>query len=179
MSEDIHRGEQGSPDPFRRVDRDEAVALAVAFGVASVPWTYAFVAAIHLPLWPSFVAAASFFSAGGGLSGLVRGYAGNLAGIVYAVATIAVVAVVGGGPFALSIAVGTFMLLAGLHALVPELSFTPAAFFGYATLFGVHASGATAFGLSGLGGEAVAAIVAMLLGAAIGLTVERSASNLV
>lgn len=154
---------------------NETWALAVAFGLASVPWTYTFVAGLHLPLWPSFVASASFFAAGGGLRGLVRSYLGNLAGILYAVATIAVVAAVGGGPVALSLVVGAFMLLASLHALVPGLDFAPAAFFGYATAFGVHSAGATAFGLTGPAGEGTAAVVAMLLGAAIGLSIERIA----
>lgn len=169
--------EAASSPPDRVWEWNETWALAVAFGLASVPWTYAFVAGLHLPLWPSFVASASFFAAGGGLAGLVRGYLGNLAGIGYAVATLAVVGVVGGGPVALSLVVGAFMLVASLHAFVPRLDFAPAAFFGYATLFGVHAAGAEAFGLPGLGGEAAAAVVAMLLGACIGLAVERSAET--
>ena len=139
---------------------------------------HAFVAGLHLPLWPSFVASASFFAAGGGLDGLVRGYFGNLAGIGYAVATILVTGAVGGGPVTLSFVVGAFMLLAGLHAFVPRLDFTPGAFFGYATMFGVHAAGAGAFGLTGLAGEGTAAVVAMLLGACIGLAVERTAGEL-
>ena len=156
---------------------NETWALAVAFGLASVPWTYAFVVGLHLPLWPSFVASASFFAAGGGLASLVRGYLGNALGIAYAVATLLVVGALGGGPLALSLVVGAFMLLASLHAFIPRLGFAPAAFFGYATLFGVHAAGTSAFGATGLGGEAVAAILAMLLGACIGLAVERIAET--
>jgi hypothetical protein len=33
----------------------EVWSLAVVFGLASVPWTYAFVAGVGLPLWPAFV----------------------------------------------------------------------------------------------------------------------------
>ena len=148
-------------------------ALAVAFGLASVPWTYAFVAGFGLPLWPSFVASASFFAAGGGLDGLLRSSLGNLLGILYATATLAVVGAVGGGPAVLSVVVGAFMLLASLHAFVPRVDFAPAAFFGYATLFGVHGSIDGGFGVAGLPGEAAAAAVAMLLGASIGLAIER------
>jgi len=148
---------------------NETWALALTFGLASVPWTYAFLAGLQLPLWPSFVASASFFAAGDGLDGLARSYAGNVAGIAYAVATLAVVDAAGGGTLALSFVVGAFMLLASLHAFVPSLSFTPAAFIGYATLFGVAAAGETAFGISGLAGQATAAVTAMLLGACIGL----------
>ena len=170
--------DEASPHADRPAEWNETWALALAFGLASVPWTYAFVAGLHLPLWPSFVASASFFAAGGGLDGLVRGYFGNLAGIGYAVATILVTGAVGGGPVTLSFVVGAFMLLASLHAFVPGLSFTPAAFFGYATVFGVHAAGADAFGLTGLAGEGTAAVVSMLIGACIGLAVERTAGEL-
>lgn len=56
---------------------DDTWALAVVFGLASIPWTYAFVAELHLPLWPSFIASATFYAAGGSLEGLKRGYASN------------------------------------------------------------------------------------------------------
>lgn len=167
-----------SPRADRPTEWNETWALALAFGLASIPWTYAFVAGLRLPLWPSFVASASFFAAGGGFDGLVRGYASNLAGIGYAGATILVVGAVGGGPVALSFVVGAFMLLASLHAFVPRLDFTPGAFFGYATMFGVHAAGTGAFGLTGLAGEGTAAVVSMLVGACIGLAVERTAGEL-
>jgi len=58
---------------------------------------------------------------------------------------------------------------------VPLLSFTPGGFFGYATMFSVHAAGVTAFGVSGLAGETLAALASMLIGAAIGLGTERLA----
>ena len=65
-----------------------------------------------MPLWPAFVASATFFAAGGGLQGLANGYASNLAGIVYAALTLAIVdGLLGGGLLALSV-VGAFMLLA-------------------------------------------------------------------
>jgi hypothetical protein len=156
------------------IELDETRALAVVFGLASVPWTYAFVAGLQIPLWPSFIASGSFYAAGGGLDGLKRGYASNAAGIGYAAATLWLVeAWLGGGVVALSVVVGAFMFLASLHGAVETLSFTPGGFFGYATMFSVHAAGATAFGVGGLGGETLAAAVSMLLGAAIGLGTER------
>ncbi|VTT86362.1 hypothetical protein DM2_2400 [Halorubrum sp. DM2] len=154
-------------------------ALAAVFGAASVPWTYAFVAGLQIPLWPSFIASATFYAAGEGLDGLARGYASNAAGIAYAALTLAVVeGLLGGGVLALSVVVGAFMFLASLHEFVPLLSFTPGAFFGYATLFSVHAAGATAFGLTGLLGETVAAAVSMLIGAVIGLVTAEASSTL-
>ena len=129
-----------------RVRRDEVLVLAVVFGLASVPWTYAFVAGLHIPLWPSFIASASFYAAGGGIDGVTRSYASNAAGIAYAAATLWLVdGLLGGGVLALSVVVGAFMFLASLHEKVALLSFTPGGFFGYATLFSVHAAGATAW----------------------------------
>lgn len=168
--------DEGAPDGPRHWN--ETWALAVAFGLAAVPWTYVFVAGLDLPLWPSFVASASFFAAGGGLDGLLRGYAANLSGIAYAVATLALVGAVGGGPLALSLVVGAFMFVASAQSFVPQLSFTPGAFFGYATLFGVHASGGTTLGIGGLAGEATAAVVAMLVGACIGLGTDVVATRI-
>lgn len=152
-------------------------ALAVVFGLASVPWTYAFVAGLEIPLWPSFIASATFYAAGSGVTGLLRGYASNTAGIVYGALTLAIVdGLLGGGVVALSVVVGAFMFLASLHEFVPLLSFTPGAFFGYATMFSVHAAAATAFGVPGLPGETLAAVLSMGLGAVIGLTTAEVSS---
>jgi len=153
-------------------------ALAVTFGAASVPWTYAFVAGLAVPLWPSFVASATFYAAGGDLDGLKRGYASNAAGIAYAALTLLLVDALGGGDLLLSVVVGVAMLLASLHAFVDLLSFTPGGFFGYATMFSVDAAGATAFGVAGLPGETLAAAFSMLVGAAIGLATERLSESL-
>ncbi len=112
-----------------------------------------------------------------GWTGSPGGYASNLAGIVYAVLTLALVeAYLGGGVVALSVVVGAFMFLASLHEFVPLLSFTPGGFFGYATMFSVHAAEATALGVTGLPGEAVAAVLSMLIGAAIGLATDELSS---
>ncbi len=154
-------------------------SLALVFGLASIPWTYGFVAGLEIPLWPSFIASATFYAAGSGLSALKRAYAANLAGILYAAATLLIVnSFFDGGVLALSIVVGAFMLIASLHEFVPILSFTPGAFFGYATMFSVNAAEATAFGVPGLGGETLGALVSMLIGAVIGLGTDELSSAL-
>lgn len=158
---------------------EDTWALALVFGLASIPWTYAFVAELHLPLWPSFIASATFYAAGGSLEGLKRGYASTVAGIVYATATIWIVdAFFAGDVVALSVVVGVFMFLVGLHDYVSLLSFTPGGYFGYATMFGINATGATAFGVVGLPGQTLAALAATCLGAAIGFGTERLSHTL-
>ena len=158
-----------------RPERDDVV-LAVVFGAVSMPWTYAFLA-LGVPLWPAFVASATYCAAGGGREGLVRGYASNLAGILYAAATLWIAAAVGGGPVVLAVVVGAFMLLASLHAAVPLLSFLPGGFFGYATAFSVHEAGRTVL-LPGLAGETVATALAMLVGALIGIGTDAASDRL-
>ena len=156
---------------------NKAWSLAVVFGLASIPWTYGFVAGLDIPLWPSFIASATFYAAGSGLDGLKKAYAANLSGIIYAAATLLIVETFfNGGVLALSVVVGAFMLIASLHEFVPLLSFTPGAFFGYATMFSVNAAEATAFGVTGLPGETLAAVVSMLIGAVIGLATDELSS---
>lgn len=158
----------------RATEWNRGWSLAVVFGLRSIPWTYGFVAGLEIPLWPSFIASATFFAAGSGLRGLRRAYASNLAGILYAAATLAIVSVFfGDGVLALSVVVGAFMLIASLHEFIPVLSFTPGAFFGYATMFSVNAAEATAFGVTSLPGETLAAVVSMLIGAVIGLSADE------
>lgn len=161
----------------KAVEWNKGWSLAVVFGLASIPWTYGFIVGLEIPLWPSFIASATFYEAGSGLDGLKRAYASNLSGILYAAATLLIVETFfSGGVLALSIVVGAFMLIASLHEFVPLLSFTPGAFFGYATMFSVNAAEATAFGVIGLPGETLAAIVSMLIGAVIGLATDELSS---
>lgn len=157
--------------------------LAVVFGLVSVPWTYGFVAGLQIPLWPAFVASATYFAADAAGDGgsrpraLLRTVASNGVGVAYGAGTLAVVVAVDGGPLALSLAVGVAMLLASLHAAVPVVSFTPGGFFGYATLFSVDAAGATVAGIGGLAGATLATAIAMAIGALIGIGADLSSER--
>lgn len=167
------------PSPLRRAAASREGVLAVAFGLLSVPWTYAFEALLPLPLWPSFVASASVFAAGGGLAGTGRSLAANLAGIAYAAATLAIVEVVaGGGPVPLSLAVGAFMFAGSLHALAPAWQFPPGVFLGYAVLFSVTAAGPFLPALGPLPGASAAAGASMVVGAGFGLAADAAADGL-
>lgn len=152
-----------------------AVTLAAVFGVASVPWTYAFVVS-GVPLWPSFISSASYYASDGRIEGLAVSYFNNFAGILYAAATLGVVdAYLGGTVLALSFVVGVFMFVASLHDAV--VGFASAVFLGYATMFSVHAAEAQLF-LSGIAGETVAAVGSMFVGAAIGVGTDVVSDSL-
>jgi hypothetical protein len=79
--------------------------------------------------------------------------------------------------WSLAVVFGLAMFLASLHALVPLVSFTPGGFFGYATMFSLHAAGATV-GVAGLPGETLAAVLSMGIGAGIGLATDRLSGTL-
>lgn len=153
-----------------------ALALAVLFGLISVPWTYGFEQVASLPLWPSFIASATYFSTSKGFAGLGRGLAGNVMGAAYALATLALAAALDLGAVGLSLAVGAGMFLAGLHAYVDALSFTPAGFFGYATLFSVDAAGAELW-MAGFAGVGIATAASLAIGALLGLLADRLAAR--
>lgn len=152
--------------------------LAVVFGVASVPWTYGFVAGLGIPLWPSFVASAAYFAAGSGRRALLRSVASTQAGVAYGAGTLAIISAVGGGAPALSLVVGIAMLLVSLHAAVPVVSFAPGGFLGFATLFSVDAVGASVAGMEGLPGATLASVAAMAIGSAIGFGADGAAETM-
>jgi hypothetical protein len=144
------------------------------FGLVSVPWTFGFELLASLSLWPSFIASGTYFAAGSGTRALSRGLAGNLAGAALALATLGIVDLAVLGAPGLALVVGAAMFVAGLHAFVDLLSFTPAGFVGYATLFSVDAAG-TQLAASGLAGIGVATVASMLMGALLGFGADLAA----
>ncbi len=156
------------------------VVLAGLFGLVSIPWTYGFETPLNLPLWPAFIASATYFAVGARRQRFLVTCASTMVGAVYGAATLWIAHdLLAGGLFTLSLTVGLAMALASLHAYLPVLSFVPGAFFGYATLFSVHAAGATFPGLAGLQAETVATLAAMLIGVLIAWAVQRATDGLV
>lgn len=149
--------------------RSQVLALAVVFGVVSIPWTYGFLR-WEIPLWPSFIGSATYYASTRGASGLGRTVLAASLGIAYAATTLAVAG--DAAILVLSVAVGVGMLVASLHPLVSVLAHGPAAFMGYAALFSVDAASATVFGLTGLGGVTAATTVSFVVGSVIGLFTE-------
>lgn len=152
---------------LERLEEEGPLSLAIVFGLLSIPWTYGFLTA-DIPLWPAFIGSATYFAAGRGRSGLIRGVASNLVGVAYGFATLWIVTAIGGAILILSLIVGLCMFLVTLHASLPFISYTPGGFLGYATLFSVHAAERTIL-VSGLPGEMVATAVAIAIGAIIGI----------
>ncbi len=120
------------------------LALAAAAGILAVPWVYLFVLIFKLPVWVSFIAGGSFFSAGGQVEGLKKAGATDILGILYGAITAAVWLTVGGANAAtsamiwfLSLIVGIVVFLAVVESKIELLSFVPGIFFGFGSFFGV------------------------------------------
>lgn len=163
---------------MNRIDftaRRAVVVLATVFGAVSVPWTYAFIAA-GIPLWPSFIGSAGYYASTRGPRGWLDTNLGAGIGILYAAVTLA--AVGDATLLVLSVAVGVGMLVASLHPLVDLLSYGPAAFLGYAVMFSVDAADATVFGLAGVSGSLVAALLSLGIGATIGVGTDYTAAEI-
>lgn len=114
------------------------VALAVVVGAVGAVLTYLYVgplAGLGLFVPATFIAAASFFAAGGDRAGLVKSLAANVWGVLCATVALIVIGLVN-GPVMIGLVVGAATALLILGALVPLLGFVPGAVLGFATTAG-------------------------------------------
>lgn len=114
------------------------LGIGISIGTLAALWTQASVSA-GLITWVGFVAWATYFAAGAGRTGLVRGLLANLSGAVYGWLVVELLTVAA-FPGALALGVGVIALLMCLQAGYPPLSFIPGAFVGAASLFGTSAA---------------------------------------
>ena len=155
--------------------KNKQLYTAIIFGIVSVPWTYIFTL-IEVPLLPSFISSASYFASG---KKFFKSYLNNFLGIIYAGLTLLFSTYLfTNSPMMLSVIVGIFMFIGSMHYVYKILSFLPAVFFGYATMFSVNAAGLGIFGSDALPGQVAATAVSMLFGAMIGLGVDASARRM-
>ncbi|PKO24223.1 MAG: DUF1097 domain-containing protein, partial [Betaproteobacteria bacterium HGW-Betaproteobacteria-8] len=87
---------------------DLVVALGISIGVLIAAWVYVAVSMPELGLivWAGIVAWATFYAAGGGMDGLQKAIASNLAGNFWAAVALYVTAMMGGDVLTLSLAFG-------------------------------------------------------------------------
>lgn len=99
---------------------------------------------IPVPIWVLFIAWASFFAAGGGTAGAARSLVMLGLGVVSATATMLAITALGGSTWAVA---GCVVIGAGILVFITRdglLSFTPAGFFGFASVVGTIAATGTA-----------------------------------
>ena len=127
---------------------DLVVALGISIGVLIAAWVYVAVSMPELGLivWAGIVAWATFYAAGGGMDGLQKAIASNLAGNFWAAVALYVTAMMGGDVLTLSLAFGVVAFIFCVQSKIPLFSFIPGAFLGAATWVGVDVAGAAGDG---------------------------------
>lgn len=128
---------------------------------------------VTVPIWVLFIAWASFFAAGGGLEGAARSLTMAVLGVASATATMFAITALGGSTWAVA---GCVVFGAGILVFVTRdglLSFTPAGFFGFASVVGTLAATDTAITAPVNISHPVALVLgAFVLGTAFGLVSE-------
>ncbi|MDV3126036.1 DUF1097 domain-containing protein [Mycobacterium sp. 21AC1] len=129
---------------------------------------------VAAPIWVLFIAWASFFAAGGGLTGAARSLVMLILGVASATATMMAIGALGGSTWAVG---GCVIIGAGILVFITRdglLSFTPAGFFGFASVVGTLAATGTAITAPvSLSHPVLLVLGALLLGTAFGLASER------
>jgi len=158
---------------------DLVVALGISIGVLIAAWVYVSVSMPELGLivWAGIVAWATFYAAGGGMDGLQKSIASNLAGNFWAAVALYVTAMMGGDVLTLSLVFGVVAFIFCVQSKISLLSFIPGAFLGAATWVGVDVAGAAGDG--GVVDMADVMIpVSMVVGAILGWVSEVAGKKL-
>lgn len=128
---------------------------------------------VPVPIWVLFIAWASFFAAGGGLDGAARSLVMNALGVASATATMLAITALGGSTWAVA---GCVVIGAGILVFITReglVSFTPAGFFGFASVVGTIAATGTAITAPvNLSHPVVLVVGAIVLGTAFGFASE-------
>jgi hypothetical protein len=146
------------------------LGIGISVGVLAGAWTYVSVE-LALVTWVAFVAWACFFAAGGGTSGLAKGLAANVAGVLWGWVISQGLEHVSASTLALAVMVTLVGFVLCVEAALPLLSFIPGGFAGTAVFFGTGFD--TGGALLAIVAGAVLGIVSERLGAVIQSAVER------
>jgi hypothetical protein len=128
---------------------------------------------IPVPIWVLFIGWASFFAAGGGPHGAARSLVMLILGVASATGTMMAIAALGGGTWAVG---GCVVLGAGILVFITRdglLSFTPAGFFGFASVVGtLAATNSTVTAPVNFSHPVLLVLGALVLGSGFGLASE-------
>lgn len=129
---------------------------------------------VTAPIWVLFIAWASFFAAGGALDGAARSLIMLILGVASATATMLAITALGGSTWAVA---GCVVFGAGILVFITRdglLSFTPAGFFGFASVVGTLAATNTQITAPvGFSHPVALVLAALVLGTAFGWASER------
>lgn len=153
----------------------KVTALSISVGVFGMLSTLMTATVWHLPVWVLFLAWASFFFVGSGISGLAKSVACNWTGIAIATATLLSVHATSSALW-LSVAVGVGSLAMVQASRLQWISATPAIVFGFAMTVGTMAATGNGITTAGIGHPALVAAVTALVGAGFGVASEWGAT---
>lgn len=153
-------------------------AMSIGIGLLGALATYLTATVLLLPVWVIFIAWASFFAAGGGIGGLMKSVASNLAGVAIASLSLLAANSLGGTPIAAAICVGLGSAAMVQVGRTEILSFTPSIVFGFASLVGTSAALGLPITHSGIDNPAFVAAAAVVIGGVFGIAHESLSSLL-
>ncbi|MGB2921987.1 MAG: DUF1097 domain-containing protein [Mycobacterium sp.] len=151
---------------------DSRSALTLSIGVLG-GFAVAFTATvITVPIWVVFLAWASFFFVGGGLTGWVRSVLSNLAGVAIACGSLYAAHLLGGGLLLTAVAVGVGSAVMVQASWVDILATTPAVVVGFASTVSTVAGTGQLVTATSISHPGLVAAVACVLGATFGIVSE-------
>jgi len=157
----------------------EKNALALSIGVLGALAVLLTAKVIEVPVWVVFIAWASFFILGGGVSGLLRSVLSNLTGIAIASLAVLISQQANFGVLLTAIAVGAGSALMVQASRAKLLTKIPAIVWGFASTVGtVAVTGRSVVYTDSIGNPVLMVATAMLLGGAFGIVSEQIAKML-
>lgn len=155
---------------------DSRTALTVSIGVLGGLAVALTAEVITVPIWVVFLAWASFFFVGGGVTGWIRSVSSNLVGVVIASASLYAAHLLGGSLLMTAIAVGVGSAVMVQASWVPLLSTTPAVVVGFASTVSTVAGRGHDVTVTTISHPGLVAALACVLGASFGLLSEYLAT---
>lgn len=156
-----------------------AIVIGIMGGIAT--WLAVTLGSPFVLIWGIFIAWGSYYHCGGKEAGLKSSAAGNIWGIVCAVAAFIALTSIGVSAVMAGICVGVAVLVLILGAKVPLLSAIPAGVYGFAATAALFLLGGAAYGEGPVGivmvGVAVA--VSMVIGNVLGFVSQKIAGSIV
>jgi hypothetical protein len=146
--------------------------MSISIGVLGGVATLMTATVLTVPVWVIFIAWASFFILGAGTEGMVKSIASNLTGIVIASLALLVSHALGGGTAVTAIAVGVGSAGMVQASKISLLSKIPAIVWGFASTVGTVAATGHSITTASFNNPALAAALAMVLGAVFGIASE-------
>lgn len=155
---------------------DSRTALTLSIGVLG-GIAVAFTAeVVTVPIWVVFLAWASFFFVGGGVTGWIRSVASNLVGVAIASASLFAAYLMGDSVLATAVAVGVGSAVMVQASWIPLLSTTPAVVVGFASTVSTVVGRGVGVTVTSISHPGLIAAVACVLGASFGLLSEYLAT---